>query len=93
MMGRAKAAAVHLTEAALASDSLDQRMRLTRPGQVTWAQPALGRKCTDCQHYCFSGDDPAAGGICALVRTISRRHGPFFQGAEAWACSMFQELS
>jgi len=69
---------------------LTERMQKTVPGQVTWANPDLGRKCLDCAHLTPA---PQTKGkpmhICALVRVVSGKKGIPYDAVRAIACSKF----
>lgn len=60
---------------------LAERMRKTVLGQVTWADPDIGKKCWECKNY--------KRGICTLVRVVSGKTGVKYDGKRAIACSKF----
>jgi hypothetical protein len=73
---------------------LQERMALTTKGQVTWADPSKGMKCTTCVH--LQNAPPSEIGAnktlkhrCALVKVHTKKKGPLFNGKTAIACSMF----
>ena len=67
-----------------------ERMQKTVPGQVTWANPDLGKKCLDCAHITPA---PQTKGrpmhICTLVRLVSGSKGVPYDAVRAIACSKF----
>lgn len=69
---------------------LAERMQKTVPGQVTWANPDLGKKCLDCAHLTPA---PKTKGrpmhICTLVRVVSGSKGVPYDAERAIACSKF----
>jgi len=69
---------------------LTERMQKTVPGQVTWANPDLGKKCLDCAHLTPA---PQTKGkpmhICALVGVVSGKKGIPYDAVRAIACSKF----
>jgi hypothetical protein len=74
--------------------ALQHRISLTRPGQVTWANPALGKSCETCAHLCNSrskrnGEKVA---VCSLVKVHSRKPGKEFLVEGAVACSMWRAV-
>lgn len=83
----------HLTEVGLTNNSLEHRMAITKAGQVTWANPALAKRCTDCVHFAGQKGKPDMG-VCRLVKIHrgpkSKQKATTFHGASAWACSMFE---
>jgi len=74
---------------------LQERMALTTKGQVTWADPSKGMKCTVCAH--LQAAPPSDLSLskkdlknrCALVKVHTGKKGPLFNGKTAIACSMF----
>jgi len=80
---------VRLTQLELTDATLEQRMQLTRQGQVTWAQPSLGKLCTDCTY--FARDKPGKpDGICRMVKVMTKKKGKPFDGSQAWACGKYE---
>nr|DAL11083.1 MAG TPA_asm: Kruppel-like factor 3 ZINC FINGER, KRUPPEL-LIKE, TRANSCRIPTION [Bacteriophage sp.] len=70
---------------------LAERMSLTKEGQVTWADPEIGQKCSACRHVQrHAKPKPFRPDQCALVFTHSRRHGVPFDAKKAIACSKFE---
>jgi hypothetical protein len=70
---------------------LQDRMRMTVDGQVTWADPSKEAKCSSCRHIgkhkkpkLFKEDQ------CKLVFLISRQHGVPFDAKKAIACSKYE---
>jgi hypothetical protein len=74
---------------------LQERMALTTKGQVTWADPSKGMKCTMCSH--LQNAPPSELSLsrrdlknrCALVKLHTKKKGALFNGKTAIACSMF----
>jgi len=74
---------------------LDERIRLHKPGQLTWPEPKLGEQCAQCRHFTTDPREthrntlPASKGICKGVyhRDPHARPVPF--AANAIACSQF----
>lgn len=69
-------------------------MALTTKGQVTWADPSKGMKCTTCAHLMNAppseiGANKALKHRCALVKLHTKKKGLLFNGKMAVACSMF----
>lgn len=73
---------------------LQDRMSKTVLGQVTWANPDLGKKCFQCKHIKVH-PKPSSDGRkmhqCALVKVHMRKPGVPFDGNNAIACSMFSQ--
>lgn len=74
--------------------TLEERMSLTLIGQVTWAKPSIGQRCTACRHFSpYDGTvkrrKERGQGRCALVRVYMRRNGDLYIGKDAIACTMF----
>ena len=71
--------------------TLEERMLKTVPGQVTWANPELGKNCKDCKHCLpHPKPKPQRGDRCDLVRVMTRKIGNSFNGSTAIACSKFE---
>lgn len=73
---------------------LQERMAKTVKGQVTWADPSKGMKCTSCKHLSRVpahevGADKRACHRCDLVKLHTKKKGMAFNGSLAIACSMF----
>ena len=70
---------------------LQERMSKTVPGQVTWANPEIGQRCSACK-YVQRHDKPKhpLTDQCKLVFMVSRRHGVPFNAKQAIACSKFE---
>lgn len=72
---------------------LVERMNLTKEGQVTWAQPEIGKKCIDCKHMLLSPmPSQHRKHICALVKAHTGKVGILYDGNRAIACSEFEGL-
>ena len=72
--------------------SLNTRISATRPGQCTWAVPDCGKRCAACQHYtdgAVTKGERQGFGRCDLVKRHTRKTGVLFDGATAWACTLF----
>ena len=71
---------------------LAERVAMTKEGQVTWADPDIGRKCWECLHA--HNKWPRAPNrkthICSMVRLVSGRTGKPFDAQRAIACSKFK---
>lgn len=67
---------------------LQERMSMTVIGQVTWANPEMNAKCSECDHYQI---DPIKRdrGVCALVKAFTKKKGKLYKGENAVACSKF----
>lgn len=70
---------------------LGQRMAKTVSGQVTWAEPELGKTCAECRHLArhpkpreFKPD------VCQLVKVHTGKIGASFMGRKAIACPKFE---
>ena len=71
---------------------LVERMQKTVEGQVTWANPELGKKCIDCAHASLSKKPSShRRHVCKLVRVVSGRSGVLFDAQRAIACSKFSD--
>jgi hypothetical protein len=72
---------------------LQQRINMTVQGQVTWANPEIGRKCIECAHIT---DAPKPSQrkkhICELVRVVSGKKGFPYDAEFSVACSKFQDI-
>ncbi|UOF80355.1 hypothetical protein [Caudoviricetes sp.] len=72
---------------------LKDRMLRTVAGQVTWADPELGKKCIDCK-WCVRHTKPKLAprmeDQCKLVFVHTKRHGVPFNAKLAIACSKFE---
>jgi hypothetical protein len=72
---------------------LAERMKMTVPGQLTWARPELGKKCKEC-NWCVRHPKPSLSPPlrhqCKLVFIHSKRHGIPFDAYTAVACSKFE---
>lgn len=72
---------------------LGQRMAKTVSGQVTWAEPELGKTCAECKHL---ARHPNPGqfkpDVCQLVKLHTGRIGKPFMGRKAIACPKFEGL-
>jgi len=73
-----------------AEDILRQRMRITTPGQVTWAMLEATETCTACRHY-RPHKEGSPEGRCGLIQSMYRKQGLLFEGADARACSQFEK--
>jgi len=67
---------------------IQERINITKQGQLTWANPDIGAKCEECSHF---KNDPAKPplGKFALVKAHTRKVGKSFDGRFAIACSKF----
>lgn len=74
-------------------ESLAARIAITKVGQVTWANPALGQKCETCRHLgnIRQKRDGTKVAICTLVKAHTRKVGKEFEVETATACSMWKE--
>ena len=73
---------------------LSERMQKTVPGQVTWANPELGKKCSDCKWRVKHKRPKLSHGFkdqCELVFVRSGRQGEPFNAEKTIACSLFSE--
>ena len=68
---------------------LHERMVLTKEGQVTWANPELGKKCYECAHSARHPKDSSKH-ECKLVKLITKRTGKPYDAYRAIACSKFE---
>lgn len=74
---------------------LEQRMKLTIKGQLTWADPDRndGARCNICKHFARSERVTVKGnGVCALVEAHTKKRGLPFFGDMAIGCSKFQRM-
>lgn len=70
---------------------LQERMQKTVAGQVTWADPDKGMKCSACRHIKrHERPKPHKPDQCALVWVHMRRKGEPFDAKTAIACSKFE---
>lgn len=61
------------------------RMKMHVAGQITWPEPSLRLRCSDCAHFVHGGG--AAGkGRCDLVEAHHKIKGVNFVGTAAVAC-------
>jgi len=67
---------------------LEDRMKKTIKGQVTWANPDMNAKCDECRHFKIDPKDRTLG-KCNLVKAFTRKAGVSFLGEIAIACSKF----
>ena len=67
---------------------LRERMVLTKEGQVTWADPSIGKKCVECSH-CIKKFDKGVTHICDLVKLHTGKAGKPYDALRAIACSKF----
>jgi DNA-directed RNA polymerase subunit RPC12/RpoP len=74
---------------------LNVRMSMTKPGQVTWAEPDIGYKCAACIHAVkadakeIKENDKLAAHRCGLVKLHTGKKGVVFNAYRATACSKF----
>lgn len=74
---------------------LNVRMSMTKPGQVTWAEPEIGHKCAACIHAVKAASneikqsDRLAAHRCDLVKLHTNKKGVLFNAYQATACSKF----
>ncbi len=69
---------------------LDVAMGLHVPGQITWPEPDLGRKCAACRHFTTHQLKTAGKGRCDLVHKHGHVLGVAFYGAAVIACPQFE---
>lgn len=72
---------------------LKDRMVLTLPGQLTWADPEKGAKCITCKHIRRHPKPKMNMQMmhqCGLVFAHSKRHGVPLDAKRAIACSMYE---
>lgn len=70
---------------------LQERMAKTVEGQVTWADPEIGQRCSACRHLQrHPKPRPFKPDQCRLVLAHSRRQGAAFDGRQAIACPKFE---
>ena len=72
---------------------LFERMQKTVSGQVTWANPELGKKCSECK-WCVRHPKPKMAprleDQCQLVFVHTKKRGVPFDAKRAIACSKFE---
>ena len=74
---------------------LTERMRLHKPGQVTWPEPELNKWCSSCRFFNQADQTRArqaeGKGRCEMVANINNHKikGVVFNGREAKACPKF----
>lgn len=68
---------------------LAARMALHLPGQLTWPEPNLRRRCEDCAHVQLF-DAPAGKARCGLVMAHHKVKGAAFELGGAIACPQFR---
>jgi len=68
---------------------LQERINMTKLGQVTWANPEMKAKCESCRHFKKDPNKPLLG-KCALVKAHTKKVGASFDGKVAIACSKFE---
>jgi len=72
---------------------LAERMNATVPGQVTWANPDLGRRCNECIHIQLASRPSQHNRhVCGLVKLVSGRSGVNLNAHRAIACSKFEAI-
>ena len=71
---------------------LAERMAMTKVGQVTWADPRLEKKCTDCKHAVQVYKVQYLTHICELVKVVSGKKGKPYDAKRAVACSKFESV-
>jgi hypothetical protein len=70
---------------------LEERMKLTTTGQVTWADPEKGMKCSACKHIKrHPKPRPFRPDQCGLVWAHMHRQGEPLDAKKAIACSKFE---
>lgn len=75
---------------------LQKRMAMTKPGQVTWADPERngGARCDACAHFArLAKVNKKGNGICRLVEAHMKRPGLPFYGDQAIGCCKFERRS
>lgn len=69
---------------------LSERMQKTVDGQLTWADPTLGKMCSDCK---YSARHPKPKehrpNVCELVKLHTGKIGEPYMARKAIACSKF----
>ncbi len=65
---------------------LRERMTKTTVGQVTWADPKIGKTCAQCRFF------DRKSKICDKVKLVTGSKGKPFNGDRAIACSVFEAL-
>jgi hypothetical protein len=69
---------------------LEDRMKLTVPGQVTWADPSKNAKCLTCDHVSrLPVKEKTGTHVCQLTKAHTRKRGIAFTAGNAIACSMY----
>lgn len=72
---------------------LTERMQKTILGQVTWANPDLGKKCIDCAYIARAVKiKDKKTHVCTLVLAVSGIKGVPYDAKRAIACSKFAEV-
>ncbi len=71
---------------------LQERMAKTVLGQLTWANPELGKTCAECKH-CATHPKPREfrPNVCQLVKVHTGRVGLPFMASKAIACGKYEE--
>jgi methionyl-tRNA synthetase len=69
---------------------LSERMQKTAEGQLTWADPTLGKTCDQCKH-CERHPKPREfkPDVCTLVKVHTGKIGMPFMARKAVACPKF----
>jgi len=70
---------------------LRERMTLTHEGQVTWANPDIGKKCYQCV-YAVRNPNDMRKKCCAMVKAVTGKNGKPYDVDRAIACSKFSEV-
>ena len=66
---------------------------MTAQGQVTWANPKIGKKCIECAHITGAPrPSQRRKHIYGLVRVVSGKKGVPYDAEFAVACSKFQDI-
>lgn len=70
---------------------LKERMVKTMDGQVTWAEPELGKTCAECKHLArHPKPKEFRQNVCQLVKVHTGKIGVPFMGRKAIACPKFE---
>ena len=71
---------------------LQERMAKTVEGQLTWADPSLGKTCADCKHReAHPKPREFKPDICTLVKIHTKKIGVPFMARKAIACGKYEE--
>jgi len=72
---------------------LQERINMTIKGQLTWANPDLGKKCIQCAHI-SPAHKPVERKrhVCSLVRLHTGKKGVPYDAIYATACNKFHDI-